>query len=104
VRGETLVDSPSQSAIAVMYRFQLEGRSFSYFGPSVLRPSSTSLAQPPLRGNEPLPSVSDLSPLVELKSLKYLELRNTKLSFEQVQELRQALPNCRIRHSIRAEK
>ena len=48
--------------------------------------------------------VSDLSPLVELKSLKEIYLENTQVSDEQVQELRQALPNCEIRHSTRVEK
>jgi hypothetical protein len=40
--------------------------------------------------------VSDLSPLVELKNLYHLRLDNTQVSDEQVQELRQALPNCSI--------
>ncbi len=48
--------------------------------------------------------VSDLSPLAELKILGKLDLNNTQISDEQVQELRQALPNCEIRHSIRVEK
>ena len=42
--------------------------------------------------------VSDVSRLAELKSLKYLNLQGTRVSDEQLQELRQALPNCRIRH------
>ena len=42
--------------------------------------------------------VSDLSPLAELKNLEILTLGNTQVSEEQVQELRQALPNCEIRH------
>ncbi len=41
--------------------------------------------------------VSDLSPLAELKNLETLNLFNTPVSDEQVQELRQALPNCEIR-------
>ncbi len=48
--------------------------------------------------------VNDLSPLVELKNLVLLSLGNTPVSDEQVQELRQTLPNCEIRHSIRVEK
>ena len=40
--------------------------------------------------------VSDLSPLAELKNLITLYLYNSQVSDEQVQELRQALPNCRI--------
>ncbi len=48
--------------------------------------------------------VSDLSPLAELKNLYYLELYIKQVSDEQVRELRQALPNCVIRHSIRVEK
>jgi hypothetical protein len=48
--------------------------------------------------------VSDVSPLAELKSLKKLYLDNTQVSDEQVQELRQALPNCEIRHSVRVEE
>ena len=48
--------------------------------------------------------VSDLSPLVELKNLETLGLHNTPVSEEQVQELRQALPNCNIRHWRRIEK
>jgi len=41
--------------------------------------------------------VSDLSPLAELESLEYLYLP-TQVSDEQVQKLRQALPNCEIIH------
>ena len=48
--------------------------------------------------------VSDLSPLAELKNLERLHLENTPVSDEQVQELRQALPGCSIRHSIRVEE
>ena len=48
--------------------------------------------------------VSDLSPLAKLKSLIALDLDNTQVSDEKVQKLRQALPNCRIVHSIRVEK
>jgi hypothetical protein len=48
--------------------------------------------------------VSDLSPLAESKKLRILYLANTQVSDEQVQELRQALPNCKIRHSIRVAK
>ena len=48
--------------------------------------------------------VSDVSPLVELKSLELLWLDNTHVSDEQVQKLRQALPNCEIHLSIRVEK
>jgi hypothetical protein len=47
--------------------------------------------------------VSDLSPLAELKNLERLKLFNTQVSEEQVQELRQALPNCNIEHSSRVE-
>jgi Leucine-rich repeat (LRR) protein len=42
------------------------------------------------------PQVSDLSPLAELKNLQNLYLNNTQVTEEQVQELRQALPNCKI--------
>jgi len=42
--------------------------------------------------------VTDLSPLAELKNLEVLYLQNTQVSDEQVQELRQALPNCEILH------
>ena len=45
--------------------------------------------------------VSDLSPLAELQNLKRLWLQSTRGSDEQVQKLRQALPNCEILHSIR---
>ncbi len=48
--------------------------------------------------------VSDLSPLVELKNLVLLSFDNTPVSDEQVQELRQALPNCKIYHSDPIEK
>ncbi len=48
--------------------------------------------------------VSDLSSLAELKNLELLSLSNTQVSDEQVQELRQALPNCKISHSTRVEK
>jgi Leucine-rich repeat (LRR) protein len=48
--------------------------------------------------------VSDLSPLVELKNLTHLDLRNTLVSEEQVEELRQALPNCEINYSPRVEE
>ena len=41
-------------------------------------------------------SVSDLSPLAELKNLRELALYNTPVSDEQVQKLRQALPQCEI--------
>jgi hypothetical protein len=40
--------------------------------------------------------VSDLSPLAELKNLKMLTLNDTPVSDEQVEELRQALPNARL--------
>ena len=42
--------------------------------------------------------VSDLSPLAELKNLEQLYVSRTKVSEEQVQKLRQALPNCEIHH------
>jgi len=48
--------------------------------------------------------VSDLSPLAELKNLKLLRLHNTQVSDEQVQKLRQVLPNCEIRLPIHLEK
>ena len=48
--------------------------------------------------------VSDLSPLAELKNLERLKLFNTQVSDEQVKELRQALPNCKIEHSLLVEK
>ena len=48
--------------------------------------------------------VSDLSPLAELKSLRRLVLKNTQVSDEQVRELKQAFPNCEIRHLMRVEK
>ena len=41
--------------------------------------------------------VSDLSPLAELKNLKTLVLLGIQMSDEQVQELKQSLPNCTIR-------
>jgi len=40
--------------------------------------------------------VRDLSPLWELKSLEELVLYDTQVGDEQMQELQQALPNCRI--------
>jgi hypothetical protein len=40
--------------------------------------------------------VSDLSPLAELKNLESLRLTGIKVSAEQVEELRLALPNCTI--------
>ena len=48
--------------------------------------------------------VSDVLPLAELKYLRELDLQNTQVSDEQVQELRQALPNCSIEYSINVEK
>jgi hypothetical protein len=42
--------------------------------------------------------VSDLSSLAALKNLEQLHLNNTPVSDEQVQNLRQALPNCEITH------
>jgi len=42
--------------------------------------------------------VSDLSPLAELKNLTELYLNNTNVSNDQVEKLRQALPNCEIVH------
>ena len=48
--------------------------------------------------------LSDLSLLAKLNYLEELDLRNTQVSDEQVQELRQALPNCEILHSSRVEK
>jgi hypothetical protein len=48
-----------------------------------------------------LPSVSGVGQiprctLAELTNLKELQLQNTPVSDEQVQKLRQALPNCKI--------
>ena len=40
--------------------------------------------------------VSDLSPLCELKNLEFLSLSGTQVSREQVEELKLALPNCKI--------
>jgi Leucine-rich repeat (LRR) protein len=40
--------------------------------------------------------VSDLSPLAKLKNLKWLFIFNNTASYEQSQELEQALPNCQI--------
>jgi Leucine-rich repeat (LRR) protein len=48
--------------------------------------------------------VSDLSPLAELKNLRKLHLHGAPVSNEQVQELKQALPNCVILHSLLVEK
>ncbi len=48
--------------------------------------------------------VSDVSPLAALKNLKWLSLYNTQVSDEQVQELRQALPNCDIQHPTSFEE
>ena len=48
--------------------------------------------------------VRDLSPLTKLRNLKKLVLHKHQVRDKQVQELRQALPNCEIRHSIRVEK
>ncbi len=48
--------------------------------------------------------VSDLSPLAELKNLRSFYLFDTQVSDEQLQELRQALPNCTVYHSVREEK
>lgn len=42
--------------------------------------------------------VSDLSPLAELKNLKYSCLNRTEVTTEQVAEIRLALPNCRVGH------
>ena len=42
--------------------------------------------------------MSDLSPLAELNNLEALWLFGTQVSDEQLQELRQALPNCTINH------
>ena len=43
--------------------------------------------------------VGDLTPLVNLKQLETLDLTNTQVSPEQVQVLRQELPNCRINYT-----
>ena len=40
--------------------------------------------------------VSDLSPLAALQNLRMLTISNTQVSNEQMQKLRQALPNCKI--------
>ena len=48
--------------------------------------------------------VSDLSPLAELRNLEVVRLNNTQVSDKQVQELRQAHPNCEIYYPISAEK
>ena len=40
--------------------------------------------------------VSDVSPLAELKNLKQLDLSDTQITDEQVKQLQQALPNCKI--------
>ncbi|MCH7727821.1 MAG: leucine-rich repeat domain-containing protein [Planctomycetes bacterium] len=52
----------------------------------------TSLRALSLQGTK----VSDLTPLAELKNLEWLELEHTQVSEEQVEKLRQALPNCDI--------
>ncbi len=44
--------------------------------------------------------VNDISQLVQLRNLRSLHLYGTPVSDEQVQELRQTLPNCRIHQSI----
>ncbi len=48
--------------------------------------------------------VGDLSTLMELKSLRKLWLYNPQMSDEQVQELRQALPNCHFPRTADVEK
>ena len=48
--------------------------------------------------------VSNLSPLAGVKNLEELWLKNTQVSDEQVQKLKQALPNCEIYHSTRNDK
>ncbi len=48
--------------------------------------------------------VSDLSAVAELKNLIEFRLHETRGSYEQMQGLRRALPNCKIRHSIRVEE
>ena len=40
--------------------------------------------------------VADISPLAGLKRLRWLYLTGTQVTDEQVNELQQALPNCRI--------
>ena len=40
--------------------------------------------------------ISDLTPLANLKSLKWLHLDDTQSSEEQITKLQQALPNCAI--------
>ena len=42
--------------------------------------------------------VTDIAPLAGLENLEWLSLYDTQVSPEQVQALRQALPNCRIGH------
>ena len=42
--------------------------------------------------------VSDVAPLAGLTNLKKLDLRGTQVSDEDVEKLKQALPNCRIDH------
>ena len=44
-------------------------------------------------------SVSDVSSLTEMKNLENIILNVTQVSTEQVQQLRQALPSCKISHS-----
>lgn len=40
--------------------------------------------------------VSDLSPLASLKNLTYLEVLNSKITKEEIDELQKALPECGI--------
>ena len=42
--------------------------------------------------------VSDLSPLAGMENLEELRLEGTKVTEEQIDKLKLALPNCKIRH------
>jgi Leucine-rich repeat (LRR) protein len=48
--------------------------------------------------------VSNLSPLAELKSLEWLDLSYSQVSDKQVQQIRQALPNCTVHHPLGTEE
>jgi hypothetical protein len=51
-----------------------------------------------LRISVPRTLVDDLTPLVDLKCLRYLDVSGTRVNKEQVEALKEALPDCVIDH------
>ena len=44
--------------------------------------------------------IGDITPLVGLKKLKYLDLRGTQVTRDQIEVLEKALPDCEINHDF----